>query len=112
MEQSIFVTDRAMVVTTWNHAAERMWGLPTEQMVGRDLFSFSLGDAAAIRRRSIDDVLERGVAIEIPNVPYTVPGGEVRRAVLKLVPLRDTIGEIRGVIGIATPTEAAGNRRR
>jgi two-component system, chemotaxis family, CheB/CheR fusion protein len=113
MEQSIFVTDRAMVVTTWNHGAERMWGLPSEQVIGRDVFSVPLGDAS-IMRRAAEEVLGRGTPVEIPDAPYTLPGGETRRAILRLAALRDTLGEISGVIGMAWPEEAAATdiRRR
>jgi len=114
MEHAFFVTDRSVVVSTWNHAAERMWGLRNEQVVGRDLFSFPLGDGASLRRRAIEDVLGRGTTLEVADVPYTLPGGEVRRTVLKLAPLRGAGGEITGIIGMALPTEpgATGNRRR
>jgi len=112
MEPSIFVTDPAMVVTTWNHGAERMWGVRAEQVVGRDLFSFPLGDSAVNRRRALDEVLGRGMQIELADVPYTLPGGEVRRAVLKLMPLRDGIGQISGLIGMAFPGDGSGTGNR
>jgi len=115
MEQSVFVTDRALVVTAWNQAAERMWGLRAAQATGRELMALPLGEATRILRTPLETVSKRGVPVEVRDVPYTLPGGEVRTAVVKLAPLYDGGGELIGVIGIATPSEtpgAGGARRR
>ena len=108
MEQSVFVTDRALVVTSWNQAAERMWGLRAGQATGRDLMALPLGDATRILRTSLETVSKRGVPVEVRDVPYTLPGGEVRTAVVKLAPLHEGGGELIGVIGIAAPSETPG----
>src|SRR5207245_46289 len=114
MEQSVFVTDRALVVTSWNQAAERMWGLRAGEATGRDVMALPLGDATRILRTSLETVSKRGVPVEVRDVPYTLPGGEVRTAVVKLAPLHDGGGELIGVIRIAAPgeTPAAGGARR
>src|SRR5438128_2004753 len=115
MEQSVFVTDRALVVTSWNQAAERMWGLRAGEATGRDLMALPLGDATRILRTPLETVSKRGVPVEVRDVPYTLPGGEVRTAVVKLAPLHEGGGELIGVIGIAAPSEtpgAGGARRR
>src|SRR5213594_1916283 len=115
MEQSVFVTDRALVVTSWNQAAERMWGLRAGEVTGRDVMALPLGDATRILRTPLETVSKRGVPVEVRDVPYTLPGGEVRTAVVKLAPLHEGGGELIGVIGIAAPSEtpgAGGARRR
>jgi two-component system CheB/CheR fusion protein len=114
VEQSIFVTDRAMVVTTWNDAAERMWSLRRDQVVGRNLFSLPMGQVPVATRQAFENVLRHGAPIEISEVPYTIEGGEVRQAVMKLAPLRDLTGEIAGIVGLATPAKAGAmsDRRR
>ena len=115
MEQSVFVTDRALVVTSWNQAAERMWGLRAGEATGRDVMALPLGDATRILRTPLESVSKRGVPVEVRDVPYTLPGGEVRTAVVKLAPLHEGGGELIGVIGIAAPSEtpgAGGARRR
>src|SRR6266571_3437500 len=101
MEQSVFVTDRALVVTSWNQAAERMWGLRAGEATGRDVMALPLGDATRILRTPLESVSKRGVPVEVRDVPYTLPGGEVRTAVVKLAPLHEGGGELIGVIGIA-----------
>src|SRR5438093_745338 len=63
----------------------------------------------------LETVSKRGVPVEVRDVPYTLPGGEVRTAVVKLAPLHEGGGELIGVIGIAAPSEtpgAGGARRR
>jgi len=115
MEQSVFVTDRALVVTSWNQAAERMWGLRAGEATGRDVMALPLGDATRILRTPLETVSKRGVPVEVRDVPYTLPGGEVRTAVVKLAPLHEGGGELIGVIGLAAPSEtpgAGGARRR
>jgi two-component system CheB/CheR fusion protein len=106
MEPSIFVTDRALVVTTWNQPSERMWGLRAEQAVGRDLAALPLVDMVRALRPALDTALSREIAVEVPNVPYTVPGGEVRRALVKITPLRDIAGHVSGLVAIAAPTDS------
>ena len=108
MDQSIFVTDRASVVTTWNQACARMWGLPSEQAVGRDLGALPLGDMARLLRSAVDTVLKREIAADVSDVPYTLPGGEMRNATVRLIPLRDAVGAVTGVIGIVVSPQAAG----
>lgn len=111
MEPSIFVTDRSGVVSTWNQASERMWGLRAEQAVGRHLAALPLGDMVRVLRPALDDALTRDAAVEVPDVPYTVPGGEVRHALVKITPLRDQAGDVTGLIGVASPSDAGRARR-
>ena len=113
LEQSIFVTDRALVVSSWNHAAERMWGLRAEQVVGRDLAALPLGEMVRSLRPALDTALKREMMVEAADVPYTLPGGEARTAVVRITPLRDSGGGVVGVIGIsasAGPAQAGARR--
>src|SRR3989442_80282 len=110
MEQSVFVTDRALVVTSWNQAAERMWGLRAGEATGRDLMALPLGDATRILRTPLETVSKRGVPVEVRDVPYTLPGGEVRTAVVQLAPLPEGGGEPIRLIGIAAPSGEPGAR--
>ncbi len=115
MEQSIFVTDRALVLTTWNQASERMWGLRAEQAVGRDLAALPLGEMVRMLRPALDTALKRETTAEVADVPFTLPGGVVGKAVVKVAPLREGVGTVIGVIGIAVPAEVAEggtNKRR
>jgi two-component system CheB/CheR fusion protein len=107
VDQSMFVTDRTLVVTSWNQASERMWGLRAEQVVGRHLAALPLGDMIRVLRPALDNALRRETAIEVPDVPYTLSGGEVRGAVVKVIPLRDAERAVIGVVALAVPGGAA-----
>jgi len=111
MEPSIFVTDRSLVVTSWNQASERMWGLRAEQAVGRDLAALSLGDMVRVLRPALDMALKNETTVDVPDVPYVLPGGEVRRALVRIAPLRDAAGGVTGVIGTALPGDSTARRR-
>ena len=105
LEQSIFMTDRTLVVTSWNEAAERMWGLPSEQAVGRDLAALPLGDMIRTIRPALDAALKRETPVEVADVPYVLPNGERRAATVRVLPLRDTVGAVVGVVGVATSAD-------
>ena len=114
MGSSIFVTDPALVVTSWNQGSERMWGLRAEQAVGRDLAALPLGEMVRVLRPALDAALKRQTTVDVPDVPYALPGGEVRMARVKIVPLRDLTGAVLGLVGIGVPAESGGtgtNRR-
>ncbi len=111
MEPSVFVTDRSLVVTSWNQASERMWGLRAEQAVGRDLAALSLGDMVRVLRPALDRTLKNETTVDVPDVPYTLPGGEVRRALVRIAPLRDAAGAVAGLIGTALPGDSTARRR-
>jgi two-component system, chemotaxis family, CheB/CheR fusion protein len=112
MEQSVFVADRALVVTTWNRPSEWMWGVRADQAIGRDLAALPLGDMVRMLRPALDTALKRETTIDVADVPYTLPGGEVRKALIRVRPLRDDGGAVIGVIGMAINAEppAAGRR--
>jgi len=111
MEQSVFVTDRARVVTTWNRPSEWMWGVRADQAIGRDLAALPLGDMARLLRPALDTALKRETTIDVADVPYTLPGGEVRKALIRVQPLRDNGGAVIGVIGMAINAEPPAGRR-
>ena len=100
-EPGVVVFDPAGTVVTWNHAAERLWGLRREQAIGRDFFTLPI-DTAAIRG-PFQRVLETGGALEAGSVSYTLPGGETRRALLRLSPLRHGSAEVSGAVGVLWP---------
>jgi two-component system CheB/CheR fusion protein len=108
IDQALLVLDREGIVKTWNEGAERMWGLPTEHAVGRPFWTLPIGDGPRLARDAIARVLKTGQSESIPGVPYVGSDGNHRRAVLRLVALRDAGGDISGVVGVATP-EASGS---
>ena len=112
LEQSLFVTDRALVVTSWNRASERMWGLPADQAVGRDLAALPLGEMVRMLRSGLETALKGQATVEVSDVPYTASDGDERNAVVRIVPLRDAAGVLTGLIGIAAAGSSGGASRR
>ncbi|PYO23016.1 MAG: chemotaxis protein CheR, partial [Candidatus Rokuibacteriota bacterium] len=112
MEQSIFVTDRSLLVTSWNQAAERLWGLRAEQVIGRELMLLPLADVVRMLRPALDTALKQETTAEVHDVPYTLPGGEVRKATVRVTPLRDAIGGVTGLVGFAVPADAVSGAKR
>ena len=112
MEQSIFVTDCSLLVTSWNQAAERLWGLRAEQVIGRELMLLPLADVVRMLRPALDTALKQETTAEVHDVPYTLPGGEVRKATVRVTPLRDAIGGVTGLVGFAVPADAVSGAKR
>jgi hypothetical protein len=64
-------------------------------------------------RPAVDTALKQETTSEVHDVPYTLPGGEVRKATVRVTLLRDALGGIIGLLGIAVPAEAvSGGKRR
>ena len=112
MEQSIFVTDRSLLVTSWNQAAERLWGLRAEQVIGRELMLLPLADVVRMLRPALDTALKQETTAEVHDVPYTLPGGEVRKATVRVTPLRDALGGVTGLVSFAVPADAVSGAKR
>ena len=112
MEQSIFVTDLSLLVTSWNQAAERLWGLRAEQVIGRELMLLPLADVVRMLRPALDTALKQETTAEVHDVPYTLPGGEVRKATVRVTPLRDAIGGVTGLVGFTVPADAVSGAKR
>jgi two-component system CheB/CheR fusion protein len=112
VEQSIFVTDRAGVVTSWNRAAERMWGVRAEHAIGRDLAAVPAGEMPRMLRPALDTALKREAPVEVAEVPYALPDGGVRKAVVRIALLRDAAGALTGAIGVASEAEADAGRAK
>ena len=105
VEQGMVVMDKLGVVRTWNHAAERMWGLRSEQVVGRDFFSLPLAALVQRARPAFQRMLATGETQQLERVPYTIPGGAERLGRLRLVPITDGGGEISGGVASAWPQD-------
>jgi PAS domain S-box-containing protein len=95
---SIFLKDRSLRYTHVNPAMERLFQLPSEELIGKndeDLFGPEAG-------KHIGKVDSRVLAGEIVQEEHTKPVGEIFFTfhVIK-VPIRDKSGEIVGLCGIA-----------
>jgi two-component system CheB/CheR fusion protein len=105
MDDGLLVIDRHGVIRTWNHTAERMWGLRSEQVVGRELFTLPLGELVQRARPAFERLLATGQPQQVDPVPYTVPGGVERHAVMRWAPVRDGGGEVVGGVALVVPAD-------
>jgi two-component system, chemotaxis family, CheB/CheR fusion protein len=105
MEQGLFVVDRAGIVRTWNHVAERMWGVRAEQVLGREFFTLPIGDVVRRTRPAFEQMLATSQMQQVEAVPYTVPGGAKRHARVRIVPVTDTAVAIVAGVVIAWPED-------
>jgi two-component system CheB/CheR fusion protein len=101
--QAVIVLDRNGLVITWNPTAERMWGVHSDDVVGRLFWGLPIGDMPRLAGEPVSQVLAGEGDREVPAVPFMIPTGETRQAVLRLSPLRDSGGVIIGVVGVASP---------
>src|SRR5262249_65937 len=80
------VLDRGLKVTTWSTAAERLWNLPANQVLGREFFALPLGPLNDLVRRAIR-ATDGKARLETPTeIEFPLPngGGQAR---MSLIPL-------------------------
>ncbi|HEY2386569.1 MAG TPA: CheR family methyltransferase [Candidatus Binatia bacterium] len=102
LHPGLFVLDPDFNVTHWNNAAARIWGLRTEAAVGREFFSLPIGEVARLARDPLHRVKETRNSERLPAFTYALPGGEQRRAALEMAAILSPIGELLGILGMAT----------
>jgi two-component system CheB/CheR fusion protein len=101
LDQAVIVVDPSGAVTTWNETAARMWGLRAPDVVGRVFWTLPIGDVTHLAREPIQRVLQSGKREVVAAVPFVGRTGERRQTSLRLSPLRNSAGEVIGVIGVA-----------
>jgi len=102
-EHGVIVIDRDAMVTSWNEAAEQMWGLRASQVVGRQFFTLPIGDVAQRAHQAFQAVLASGQSIEVPDVGYSRQAGQTARGTLRLLPLRDAAHATVGAFVLMLP---------
>jgi len=99
-DDAIISKDLNGIVTSWNHAAERMFGYTAEEMIGRSILTIIPSD----RRHEEDHVLSRirnGQSVDhFETVRVSKSGGTVNIS-LSVSPIRNAEGVIVGASKIA-----------
>ncbi|UTI65525.1 PAS domain S-box protein [Paraconexibacter antarcticus] len=105
---AIMAVDRQRRLTCWNPGAERMYGWPAEEMLGRDIGSVLTPEA----REELDALLGAALAgartAEVETSRRTRDGRPVEVA-LALTPIRDAAGE---VVAVSLVERDIAERRR
>ena len=105
MDQPVVVLDRGFRVTSWNPAAERLWGLAAAQVIGRDFFTLPIGGVTADASQAIHQVQAGASPSAALDVPFTAPGASAQTSVLRLLPLHDAQEQLMGVVGLVVEPE-------
>jgi PAS domain S-box-containing protein len=104
VDQTVVVLDLGFRVTSWNPAAERLWGIAAADTVGRDFFALPIGAVTTEASQAIRRVQAGASASTGMDVTFTTSGSE-RRSVLRLLPLHDGQPQIVGVVGLVLSRE-------
>jgi hypothetical protein len=73
----------------------------------RELARLPIGPAAQHVAAAVERVLTTGRPERVTDAPYVLSGGEERRAVMRVVPLRNAAGGVTGAIGTLRPGDGA-----
>jgi PAS domain S-box-containing protein len=94
----IWVVNRCREVTVWNAALVRLTGVPREQAVGDDVFTFVAPD----ERPALEEVLLRGFGGEAVAGYETrlLRGAQEVRVAVNTAPIVSAAGEVEGVVAI------------
>jgi len=98
---AIFSEDLAGVITSWNAAAERVYGRASEQMIGQSAKGF-VPEEAALELESVHELALSGERVDRFDTWHLRPDGEHIAVSLTVSPLLDADGV---VAGLATSVE-------
>jgi diguanylate cyclase (GGDEF)-like protein/PAS domain S-box-containing protein len=87
-------------ITSWNRAAEKMYGYTTAEAIGRDL-SFLLPAEKQAETRALMERVGRGQPIECLETQRLTKGGSVLDVSLSISPIKDRSGQVTGASAIA-----------
>ena len=87
-------------ITSWNRAAEKMYGYTSTEVIGRDL-SFSLSAEGQAELRVIMERVQEGLAIECLETQRLTKAGSVFDVSLSISPIKDVSGRVTGASTIA-----------
>ena len=99
-EDSIITIDLDGILTTWNKAAERLYGYPAEEAIGRPLMMLTLAEDLGQVLANTEKI-RRGEAVAMFETVRVRKGGQQMILSVVLSPVKDGAGHIIGVSTIA-----------
>jgi len=93
---ALFVIDPSMVITNWNAAAARLWGVPMDAAIGREFSRLPSERLTRVAREPLRRVLTTHGSERLTGVPRAQDDGGVT---LDLIPVLSPAGELLGVLG-------------
>jgi PAS domain S-box-containing protein len=98
---AIFSEDLAGVITSWNAAAERVYGRASDEMIGQSTKDL-LPEETALQLKSVHEIALSGERVDRFDTWHLRPDGEHIAVSMTVSPLRDADGV---VSGLATSVE-------
>ncbi|MDH6099686.1 PAS domain S-box protein [Anabaenopsis sp. FSS-46] len=103
LQMGIVVIDRNLNIVLWNYMVEHLWGLRTEEVLGKSLFSLDIGLPLEQLRSPIRDSLSAKQSFQEMILDATNRRGRTIECYLAITPLCST--EIEGVVLMMTDIE-------
>ena len=88
------------IITSWNRAAERLYGYPAEEAIGRSI-TMLVPENRPDELPSILEKIRRGEAVEYHETKRVTKDGRLLDVAITISPIRDGKGEIVGASAIA-----------
>jgi len=88
------------VITSWNRAAEKMYGYTVEEAVGRDM-SFLFPSDKRAEMRNILKEIQGGISIDCLETQRLTKEGSIVEVSLSVSPVKDATGRVTGASTIA-----------
>ncbi|HET9442966.1 MAG TPA: PAS domain S-box protein, partial [Acidimicrobiales bacterium] len=104
-DEAMFSVNRSGTVLTWNGGAERVYGWPADEVVGRSIFQVFADDGRADIERWLDD-LERQPMAERLQARHRRRSGKRIDVALTLSPMFEANGRLSGGAAIARDVTA------
>jgi PAS domain S-box-containing protein len=105
VNDAIMGTDADGVVTSWNRGAERLYGYPADQVIGRPLAQLLPAELLATMRE-IRESVHAGRSVENLEASLKLRGGRSLSVALSSTPVRDARGRIIGAATISRDVTA------
>jgi PAS domain S-box-containing protein len=101
VEQAVIATDLAGQITYWNHFAERLYGWPAPEAVGRSIFEVTPEESEGAHAAEIMSQLAAG-ATWSGEFNVRRRDGSSFPALVTDTPIQDEAGRLVGVVGVST----------
>jgi len=98
MRGAVIVVNRELHVIAWNHRSEELWGLRSEEVQGRNVFSLDIGLPIDQLRPMIRASLSAESALDEKTIPATNRRGRPITCKATCTPLMSEGRHVQGVI--------------
>jgi len=105
LHQAVIATDAEGVITLWSPIAEKLYGWPADEVIGRNVLDITPMELSRSEGAEIMQALARG---ELWSGAFSVRkrGGKAFVASVTDVPLLSDTGQVAGVIGVSAASRA------